>query len=408
MTDPRTFDMIIIGGGLVGGTLACALSQHNFKIALIEAFPFNSSQQPSYDDRSIALAYGSRTILESSDLWDSMREDAIPIHTIHVSDSGHFGCTRIKHQSTGYDALGYVIENRAIGRAFADRINRQDNIELFCPAQLKTLTTDDQQATITIQLRDNELTLTAPLVIGADGNQSTVRKLSNIQTRQWDYGQSAIITNITAEKAHNNIAFERFTRNGPLAVLPLSQGRCSVVWTVHDNDLDAVMSLSDTDFLSQLQQHFGYRLGRLLHCGSRNSYPLKLVRSTQHTAARVVLIGNAAHTLHPIAGQGFNLGIRDVAALAELIVDARHRGYDVGGTRVLSEYARWRDQDQRNVSVMTDGLVRIFSNNFTPIVLARNIGMLAIDVLPPLKKHLARQAMGLRGRLPRLTRGLPL
>jgi len=408
MTTVTDYDVLIIGGGLVGGTLACALSGQNLRIGLVEAYPFKSEQQPSYDDRSIALAYGSRRILEGIGLWQSLAEHSTAIHKIHVSDRGHFGFTHLDRNESGHDALGYVIENRNIGNIFAERLAQQDNIELLCPAELQSLQTDEQQARITITQNQQQRQLSARLVIGADGGQSAVRRLCNIGNRHWDYGQSAIIANITPEQPHQNIAYERFTDTGPLALLPMSKQRCSLVWTVRNENVDDILALRDESFLTQLQQRFGQRLGALQQCGRRNSYPLKLIRAQAHSTARVALIGNAAHTLHPIAGQGFNLGIRDVAALAEIISDSLQQGKDIGSAISLQQYEQWRSKDQRNVSAITDTLVRIFSNNFTPLVLARNAGLLAMDLLPPLKRRLERQAMGLSGRLPRLSRGLPL
>lgn len=402
------YDVLIIGGGLVGGSLACALGAEKLRIGLVEAYPFRSAQQPSYDDRSIALAYGSRTILEGIGLWSALAEYTTPIKKIHVSDRGHFGFTRMDCRDNHRDALGYVVETRRMGQVFADTLKRFDNIDLICPGELQSLNCAAETAQATIR-HDGKLEhLRSRLVIGADGGDSTVRRLCNIATRSWDYGQSAIIANITPEHAHEQIAYERFTDSGPLALLPLSEQRCSLVWTVRNQDVEPILALDDDEFLRRLEQRFGNRLGRLLHCGKRHSYPLRLVRARRHSTPRVALIGNAAHTLHPIAGQGFNLGIRDVAALAQVISDAVRHGRDIGAAGVVDEYEQWRSADQRRVSMMTDTLVRIFSNSFPPLVLARNAGLIALDILPPLKRVLTRQAMGLGGRLPRLARGLPL
>lgn len=402
------YDVVIVGGGLVGATLACALSDQDLRIALIETIPFTSDLQPSFDDRSIALAYGSARILKSIGLWQSLAPHATAIHKIHISDQGHFGFTRLNRNDSGHDALGYVIENRAIGNVFAARLNQQDNIDLLCPAQLQSLQIDALRVQMTLHQNNHNKHISARLVIGADGGQSTVRRLCNINSRQWDYGQSAIIANISTEIPHMNTAYERFTRSGPLAMLPLSEQRCAMVWTVLNKDLAMLLALDDDAFLKKLQQCFGQRLGTFTRCGQRSHYPLTLMRATQHKTSRVALIGNAAHTLHPIAGQGFNLGLRDVAALAEVITDARHLRRDIGSAAVLNQYTQWRDRDQQQTTVLTDSLVRIFSNTFTPLVIARNAALLAMDIFPPLKRRLAKQAMGLSGRLPRLARGLPL
>jgi 2-octaprenyl-6-methoxyphenol hydroxylase len=413
MSVATEYDVLIIGGGLVGGTLACALNGQNLRIGLIEAYPFKSAHQPSYDDRSIALAYGSRRILEGIGLWPKLAEQATAIKKIHISDRGHFGFTHLDCRDSGHEALGYVIENRAIGNVFAEALATQNNIDVLCPAQLDDLQIDGQHARVTIQQTDphgkiQSRQLRTRLVIGADGGQSAVRRLSNIDSRHWDYGQSAIIANISPELPHLNRAYERFTDSGPLALLPMSEQRCSLVWTVRNRDVDSMLALDDEAFLSHLQQRFGDRLGQLQKSGRRSSYPLHLIRARPHETARVTLIGNAAHTLHPIAGQGFNLGIRDVAALAEVLSTALEQGQDIGAPSVLQQYEHWRRHDQRHVAALTDTLVRVFSNNFTPLVLARNTGLLAMDLFSPLKRHLTRQAMGLNGHLPRLARGLPL
>ena len=295
-----------------------------------------------------------------------------------------------------------------MGQVFADTLDRFSNIKLICPGELQALKCNDDTALATIRYDGKLEQLSSRLIIGADGGDSTVRRLCSISARIWDYGQSAIITNITPERPHNHIAYERFTDSGPLALLPMSEQRCSLVWTVRNQDVEGTLALNDADFLQRLERRFGSRLGKLTQCGKRHSYPLRLIRARRHNTPRLALIGNAAHTLHPIAGQGFNLGIRDVAALAQVISDAIQQGRDIGSAAVLDDYEHWRTADQRRVSMMTDTLVRIFSNNFPPLILARNAGLIALDILPPLKHLLTRQAMGLGGRLPRLARGLPL
>jgi 2-octaprenyl-6-methoxyphenol hydroxylase len=263
-------------------------------------------------------------------------------------------------------------------------------------------------ARVIIEQGGAERALTARLVVGADGADSSVRRWSGIGAQRAEYGQSAVIANLTPERPHRNVAYERFTDSGPLALLPMSDGRCALVWTLRSEQSAEILALGDREFLARLQLRFGGRLGRLRRVGARTAYPLALVRAHAYTAARLALIGNAAHTLHPIAGQGFNLGLRDVAALAEVVCDTAAAGRDVGARAVLARYEEWRRRDQEHVLRATDGLVRLFSNDHAPLVLARTAGMVLVDLLPPVKRALMRRAMGLAGRQPRLARGLPL
>jgi len=400
------FDLLIIGGGMVGASLACALGNQPLRVGVIEAVPFRSESQPSYDDRSIALAYGARKIFEGMRLWQQVEEIVTPIKKIHVSDRGHFGVTRMDAAREGYPALGYVVENRDLGQLFVKQLASFSNIELICPAQLKNFTINADDAEVVIERDGKVETLTTKLIVGADGGRSVVRQLAGIDHTSDDYNQNAVIANVTPGKDHQNIAYERFTDSGPLALLPMSEGRCSLVWTVDRDNVDDVMALDDATFISQLQQRFGMRLGPLQKVGRRNAYPLALVRAVEHIRPRLALIGNSAHVLHPIAGQGFNLGIRDVAALAQVIVEAKEQ--DIGALTVLNQYDAWRKRDQDCVTGLTDGLVRIFSNQITPLVIGRNSGLLAMDVIPPVKRMLMRQTMGLAGKLPKLARGIPL
>lgn len=410
MPTTTDYDILIIGGGMVGASLACALGNTALRIGIIEAVPLYASAQaqPSYDDRTLALAYGSRRIFEGMGLWPALVGATTPIKKIHVSDRGHFGVTHIDCADEGVEALGYVVVSRTLGQTLMQALHALPHVDLICPAQLTNITTSTDHAQVIVNQNGEQRTLTARLVVAADGGKSAVREQLKIPTRTWDYHQTAIITNITPQRPHNNIAYERFTSTGPIAMLPMSNNRCAVVWTVASGQADAVMRLTDEAFLAGLQNAFGHRLGRLQKTGMRHAYPLVLTRALEHVRPHLAVIGNAAHTLHPIAGQGFNLGLRDAAALAQVIVEAQRAGHDIGSLDVLNHYAAWRRADQMRAIAFTDSLVRVFTNPLAPFALGRNLGLLAVDLLPPLKHLLARQTMGLVGKLPRLARGLGL
>lgn len=411
------FDLIIIGGGLAGASLACALRHSGLKIALVEAYPLNTDSQPSYDDRTVALSYGSRCIFDALGLWSALAPCAEAIDTIHISDRGHFGVTRLNKEQEGVEALGYVLENRDIGQQLYAVINKAKNIHLFCPARLKTLQQDTQQVSVEIAIDggvDGESQkISANLLVAADGNNSQVMKLLAIGSSRKDYKQVALISNVTPGYKHNNVAYERFTDSGPLALLPMQRSRCSLVWTLDPEQGDYLYALDDADFLQQLQQRFGYRLGQFKKAGKRQLYPLFLQAATQMVHGRVALIGNAAHSVHPVAGQGFNLALRDIALLSELIVDALKASSiktsaDIGAQTLLQRYAALREDDIRRVYGFTDTLVKTFSNNIAALAQLRSLGLLLVDVLPDVKHQLAAQNMGLTGQLTRLNRGLSL
>ena len=403
------YDILIIGGGMVGASLGVALGGLPLRVGLIEAVEFESAAQPSYDDRTVALSYGSRRIFESLKVWDRLEaRGATPIQHIHISDRGHFGFARLDAAEAGVAALGYVVENRALGQALKAALAETQNLTLICPATMEDVGFAADAARVTIRRAGQPEQLTARLVVAADGGRSLVRDQAGIGAQRTDYHQTALVTNVTPELPHRNIAYERFTDSGPLAFLPMRDNRCAVVWSLPPDRAKALLALDDAQFLAALQERFGTRLGRFLKVGQCHAYPLALTRVSEQVRPRLALIGNAAHTVHPVAGQGFNLGLRDVAVLAQVLSDAQHEGRDPGELAVLERYAAWRRRDNLAISTFTDGLVRTFSNNLAPLSFMRNLGLVAVDLLPPAKRSLLRLSMGLAGRLPRLTRGLPL
>lgn len=405
----QEFDIAIVGGGMVGASLAAALAPLPVRIAVIEAWPVSSDSQPSYDDRCTAVAEGSRRIFDAIGCWSAISSVATPIRRIHVSDRGQFGSARIDCRDYGVPALGYVVENRALGAALWQALEGRENVSLIAPARVASVENSEGSVRLGLE-RDGQspATIDAALIVGADGANSVVRRVLELGESVWEYGQQAVIANVSTSREHGNEAFERFTRTGPLALLPMTQGRCSLVWTLDSSGAEEVAGLDDDQFLRRLQRTFGYRLGRFLRAGSRARYPLRLVKARRQMAPRALLIGNAAHAIHPVAGQGFNLGLRDVAALADVIADATAEGADPGSRDTLEAYARWRRSDQRRVAAITDSLVRLFTNPLAPVRALRRLGLVGLDLAPGPKASFARHAMGLGGRLPRLARGIPL
>ncbi|MCU7842568.1 MAG: 2-octaprenyl-6-methoxyphenyl hydroxylase [Candidatus Thiodiazotropha sp. (ex Monitilora ramsayi)] len=405
---PADYDLLIIGGGMVGASLARAMSGQGLRLGIVETFPIESQSQPSFDDRVIALSWGSRIILEAIGVWDALDGYAEPIRHIHISDRGHFGFTHLDHSEEGVDALGYVATARAMGQVLQKNLADQPDIEFICPAKLKRFTVQDDAVDATLDVDGEERQVSAKLLVAADGGDSQVRAMLSIPLKEQGYDQTAIIANLTTSKSHDGVAYERFTDSGPLAMLPMTEARVSMVWTARDEQVDDLMSLTDQAFLDRLQTRFGYRLGRMESIGKRVSYPLKLRQATQQTSHRVALIGNAVHTIHPVTGQGFNLGLRDVAVLADLMSDAAVKRGDMGDSTLLDGYDQWRRRDQQAVAMITDSLARFFANPLGPLGMARNIGLLGLDAWPSLKHLVAKQFMGLNGKLPRLARGVSL
>jgi 2-octaprenyl-6-methoxyphenol hydroxylase len=416
------FDVVIVGGGMVGASLALALRGLALDVLLVEAYVPDSAAQPSFDERTTALGNGTRRIFEALGVWDAMRDAAAPIRSIHVSERGGFGFARLVAAEQGIEAFGYVVANRVIGRTLWESLRRADpaargSLQLRAPATTGALETATDRIWLTIEGSGSAaqtLRVGARLVVAADGAQSLLRGQAGIGAEVADYGQTAIIANVGAEPVNDGTAYERFTPSGPLAVLPLHDGSYTVIWTLAPEIAAQTLALGDAEFLSALQRAFGWRVGRLRRVGRRVAYPLVLTRADETPANRLVLIGNAAQALHPVAGQGFNLGLRDAATLAEVLAEALAAQSaaagptDVGDPALLASFAARRATDRRGVTRFTDGLVKLFADERPGFGVARNLGLLLFDLAPPAKRARSRLSSGFSGRTPRLARGLSL
>ncbi|OUR85292.1 2-octaprenyl-3-methyl-6-methoxy-1,4-benzoquinol hydroxylase [Cycloclasticus sp. 44_32_T64] len=392
------YDVIIIGSGMVGGCLGLALSQSSLRVAIVEARPFADKQADTAGKRAIALSWGSRCILEQLDIWQQIDESAMPIRQIHVSDKGHFGKTRLSAKMQQVDALGYVVEAAQIEAVVAESL-AATNVDILCPATLVDYADRGASSAVTISLDGKEQTLSCQLLVGADGGLSNVRQLGGFELKEYSYDQYAITGLIKVESDVKDVAYERFTAEGPIAMLPHFDGLYSLVWTMPSALVEKIKCLSEEAFLERLQSQFGHWLGELSVLGERQTFPLSLSYTPHSTCARTVLIGNAAHQLHPVAGQGFNLGLRDAAMLADVLMSAKQ---DIGTDEMLEAYARQRKTDQALVIGFTDTVIKLFSTDSALFSVVRNSGLLMLDKVPVLKNQFARQTMGLGSRFTRL------
>jgi 2-octaprenyl-6-methoxyphenol hydroxylase len=397
----ESFDVIIVGGGLAGNCLGLALSGSGLQVAIIEANTREQLLNSAMGDRALALAAGTISTLEALGIWHGIQAKATAITDIHVSDRGHFGKVRLSARKQNVAALGYVIAARDIESHVAELVDRAA-ITQICPARLVGLMSDDKAVNASLKHKDESLCLSAKLLVGADGGNSSVRKLLDIAQQITEYGQTALVTTVKAALPNHHTAYERFTDSGPLALLPIGKNHCSVVWTRSNEDADALMSGSENDFMEALQQCFGYRLGRLTLTAPRRAFPVSLIRADRMRSGRAVIIGNAVHQLHPVAGQGFNLGLRDVVDLSDRVIKQHQLGEDIGSATFLNGYVAAREKDHHQTITFTDTLVRLFSNDWLALAAARNIGLAVLDHLPVAKTLLSRHAMGLAQQSPRL------
>ena len=340
-------------------------------------------------------------------LWEQIESAATPIRSIHVSEKGRFGFSHIDAEEQGVEALGYVVINRVLGDVLQSALATKRNVDVLCPASTTAVAIEEDRANVEIQDEEGRRSLSCYLVCAADGARSSVRDMLGIGSREVRYGQNAVIGNVLTERPHENRAFERFTDSGPVAMLPIEGGRTAFVWIMDASAAEEVMELDDTTFTAALEECFGRRLGRFSRVGRRAGYSLSLSKANRLTVARGVVVGNAAHGLHPVAAQGFNLGLRDVAALSDCIADALNAS-DPGAEPVLERYSNWRRDDQKKLVTFTDGLVRLFGSRRAPVRVLRNLGMLGFDLVPGVRRLFAKHTMGLAGSLPRLSRGVPI
>ena len=394
MTDQ--YDILISGGGLVGGSLALALQSSGLNIGLIELQTSEQKQHSPAGERVLAISQGSRQLLEQSGLWHTITSSSEPIKTIQISDRGYLGKTRLCAQKEGVDALGHVLEARQLDLALVNLLE-QSTVDVIAPAKMISLDNNNPASVaVTIEHEDGRREIKhTKLLVAADGGNSSIRQQLGIHARQIDYDQTAVITRVNAQIPVDSIAYERFTDSGPLAFLPMGWRNYSVVWTLQPEQSKQMMALSNQDFIQQLQKAFGYRLGRLKLISKRHAFPLQLLHSKEMIAKRVVLIGNAAHQLHPVAGQGFNLGLRDASYLAGLINQLNSTQDDPGNSALLNDYAQARKADHQRVINFTNSLIWLFSSNWALLGHTRSLGLMTLDRIPWLKHRLAKAAMGM-------------
>jgi 2-octaprenyl-6-methoxyphenol hydroxylase len=399
-----TCDIAIVGGGLAGASLAVALAPLGYNIKVIEAVAYQAVEQPSYDDRTLALSHSSCRILSGIGLWESLEADATAIRKIFITELARPGRVVLDSAEMGLTEFGHVVEARRFGAAVTKRLEQTDNIDLICPARVKDIEIGGSRNRLTLELESGVVFLQASLVVAADGANSFIRNHLQVPTDFRDYGQTAIICNITPQKDHQGQAFECLTQTGPFAVLPHTGKRCGLVWSVATENAKELLHMDDADFLSRAEQRFGSELlGAFTKLGQRTAYPLKLTRARQDIRERLVMLGNAAHAIHPIGAQGFNLALRDAAVLAEILADDDNG--DPGEASLLQTYSQWRRQDQRGTIANSDGMTRLFAHPSVFAAGLRTTGLIAHAILPSLRRRSAIKAMGYRGRVPRLALG---
>jgi 2-octaprenyl-6-methoxyphenol hydroxylase len=398
-------DVLISGGGMAGLTLAIALAQGGLDVVVVDVAEPKATLEPLFDGRASAIAFASYRMLEAIKVWQGLEADAQPINEIRVSDGASPLFLHFDHEDLGEGPLGFMVENRHTRMALEKALKSEPNIRRFAPDRIEHLVRDSFSATAKLK---SGAEIAARLVVAAEGKQSPLREAAGIRMVAWGYRQTGIVTTVEFERDHKGIAHERFMPAGPFAILPLKGRRASLVWTEPDDLAQMILQLPEAEFHSELNKRFGDFLGGVKATGPRWSYPLRLSHAESYIAERLALVADSAHVMHPIAGQGLNMGLRDIAALTEVLVEAARRGEDIGSSLVLERYQQWRRVDNWVLTLVTDGLTRLFSNDIAPVRLMRDLGLGLVQKMPPLKKFFMRHARGTVGKLPRLLEGRPV
>ena len=393
------YDLAIVGGGIVGVTLACALKDSGLSVVILEAQPQSVAQNKP---QAYNLSILSGRIFQGIGVWEQISPQVTAYQQIRLSDADYGGIVQFQLQDLGTDALGYIAEHRVLLGSLSEFVGESTNLKLLCPAQVLSVQYEAQGVEIRASIEGEVRTIRTRLVVAADGARSPIRTAAGINTQGWQYWQSCVTARIKTEKPHNNTAFERFWPSGPMGVLPLSEHRCQVVWTAPHEEASSLLELDEKAFLELLEHRTGGLLGRLELENSRALFPVQLMQSDRYTQSRLALIGDAAHCCHPLGGQGLNMGIRDAAALAQVLQNAANLGEDIGNLQVLKRYERWRKLENWTILGFTDLLDRMFSNNWLPVVMARRLGLGMLQTIRPLKSLVLKFMTGLLGRTPQL------
>ena len=406
MSQPA-YDVLIVGGGMVGATLACALGEKNFNVVIVDSQqPVMSWPGEGYDLRVSAITRATQKILETLDVWPAIEAERIsPYRDMHVWDAGGEGVIHFDSAELGEASLGHIVENRVTLKALQQKIATLDSVT-FIPGVMATkLDISESHASLTL---NNGKELTAKLIVAADGSSSWVRQQRGISVRGWDYDQAALVTYVKTAQPHQETAWQRFLSTGPLAFLPLTGGYSSIVWSTSPKQAEQLKNMPEEHFAIELQAAFEDRLGSIDEVGPRAVFPLRFFETSAYVENRLALIGDAAHTIHPLAGQGVNLGMSDAASLAEVLIEARQKRKDIGSLKALRHYERWRRADNRSMLVTMDAFKRLFSNDSSILGWLRNTGMSLLDKTPLVKNTIVKQAMGLSGSQPKLAKGIEL
>ena len=401
------YDLLVVGGGMVGASLACALGDTPLRIGVVESHAAQTEwPADSYDIRVSAITRATEKVFQMVGAWEGMVARRVtPYSAMEVWDATGPGAIGFDCADLGEPNLGHIIENRVILAALLERMAQFENVELLCPAKVAELQRDENEVRLSLQ---DGRSLNARLIVGADGANSWVREQAAITTTGWPYEQTAVVATIKTAEHHKGVAYQRFMPEGPLAFLPMPNGLSSIVWSTTPERAAGLVEMAEEQFLAELQQAFGDKLGAMLSTGPRGAFPLLLRHANRYSDERLVLVGNAAHAIHPLAGQGLNLGVSDIAALAEVLLQGQDAKQDIGELSLLRRYERWRKADNVAVMAAMDGFKRLFSNDIAALKLVRNIGLGLADRSGPVKNMMMRRALGLSGDLPRLSRGVAL